>query len=129
MEFAARPSMGLRSMNFFAHGVALLAILAGNASDPGPASLAAILVCLSAFRQVSLSGLFLLRTFEDRWFVNGGEAERLLAPVFVGHWFLVCRFSRTGIVCVGRDSLPDDDFHKLSSLLRIRANRMMAVSG
>jgi len=129
MEFEVLPSATLRSLNLFAHSAALFALLAGNMFDPGLASLASTLVCLSAYRQVSRSDTVLLRSFEDRWFINGGETERLVAPVFTGHWFLVCRFSSSGTVCVGRDSMPGDGFRRLSSLLRIRANRMMAVSG
>lgn len=129
MLFTVCPSTGLRLLNLIAHGLALGAILVNHSFDPELASLGVILVGLSAVRRLSPLDTFELRTFEDHWFINGGERERLLAPVFTGHWFLVCRFSRSSTVCIGRDSLPDDDYRRLSALLRVRANRMMAVSG
>ena len=110
------------------HGLALAAVLVNNLYAPEVSGLLALLIVLSCLRSIRSGSVRTLRLRSDRWSVDGGEALRLKAPVFVGRRFVILRFSgRPGYVVIGQNCLPAEEFRKLRVLLSARANRMMAA--
>lgn len=113
-------------LNLVAHVCALFAILGSTFYSPPIAALLTVLLVVSALRRLANWDTRQLHVNEKDWSVDH-QPQQFIPPLFVGSWFIVLRFSPAGYLVIGRDSLAEEEFRRLTVLLRSRASRMMAA--
>lgn len=125
--YVVQPSILHLALITAISATATFAILVNSLFHPETGSLVVIAVLVSVIRVLHKRQTHRLRVYQDNWFVDGEGPQKISGSLFTGRWFIVLRFSSSGVVVIGRDSLCDGAYRKLSVLLRARASRMMAV--